>query len=103
MCRNKKAVSEVTQHAESSKQWAIELLVGSTPVEFKIDTGADMSIIREETNHSLIPKSPLEPADIPLDSPGGALQCIGETQSTVTYKKKDPATQSICHPRANCK
>ncbi|KAK0133853.1 hypothetical protein N1851_030617 [Merluccius polli] len=31
--------------------------------------GCDVSIIRKETYHSLIPKRPLEPADIPLDSP----------------------------------
>lgn len=70
VCRNRKAVSEVTEQKEqlhpyflgavnktdgSSAQWAIELLVGSTPVEFKINTGADVSVIQEETYHSLIP------------------------------------------------
>lgn len=49
-----------------------ELLMGSMPVKFKIDTEADVSIICEQTYHSLIPSSPLEPAEIPLDSPGGA-------------------------------
>ncbi|KAK0156229.1 hypothetical protein N1851_000482 [Merluccius polli] len=108
VCRNKKAVSEVTEQQQSyseqqrsyflgavskaadgsSEQWAVKLLVGSTPVEFKIDTGADVNIIREETYHSLRPKTPLEPADIPLDSPGGELQCIGQFQSTVAYKGK---------------
>lgn len=62
--------------------------MGSTPVEFKIDTGADVNIIREETYHSLRPKTPLEPADIPLDSPGGELPCIRQFQSTVAYKGK---------------
>ncbi|KAK9519969.1 hypothetical protein VZT92_022659 [Zoarces viviparus] len=103
VCRSRKAVSEVTEQTEqqqpyflgavnksggSPEQWAVDLLVGSTPVDFKIDTGADVNIIREETYHSLIPKKPLEPADIPLDSPGGELQCIGQIQSTVTYKGK---------------
>ncbi len=72
----------------SSEQWAVKLMVGSTPVEFKVDTGADVSVIRENTYHSLTPKSPLEPADVPLDSPGDELQCPGQIQSTVTYKGK---------------
>lgn len=73
-------MSEVTELAEqqpyflgavrkadrSPEQWAVELLVG-----FKIDAGADVTIIREETYHSLVPKGPLKPADIPLDSPDG--------------------------------
>lgn len=40
---------------DSSEQWAVKLLVGSISVEFKIDTGADVNIIREETYHSLRP------------------------------------------------
>lgn len=99
VCRNRKAVSEVTEQLHSSflgpvnktdgssEQWDSELLVGSTLVEFKIDTGADVSVIRE-TYHSLIPKSPLEPADIPLDSLGGELECLGHILSTVTHKRK---------------
>lgn len=90
-------MSEVTELAEqqpyflgavrkadgSPEQWAVELLVG-----FKIDAGADVTIIREETYHSLVPKGPLKPTDIPLDSPGGELQCRGQMESTVTYKGK---------------
>lgn len=47
-----------------------------------------MNIICEHTYHSLIPKCPLEPADIPLDSPGGELECIGQIQSKVTHNGK---------------
>ncbi|KAK0146758.1 hypothetical protein N1851_013875 [Merluccius polli] len=115
-----KAVSEVTEQQQSyseqqrsyflgavskaadgsSEQWAVKLLVGSTPVEFKIDTGADVNIIREETYHSLRPKTPLEPADIALDSPGGELQCIGQFQSTVAYKgKTHPLTAYVIRGR----
>lgn len=103
VCRSKKIVSEVTERTEqqlpyflgavfkadgSSEQWSVQLLVGSTPVEFKIDTGADVSVINEHTYHSPIPKGPPQPSEIPLDSPGGELQCLGKTQSTVIYKGK---------------
>ncbi|KAK9534414.1 hypothetical protein VZT92_006866 [Zoarces viviparus] len=61
---------------------------------------ADVNIIREETYHLLIPKRPLEPADIPLDSPGSELQYIGQIQSTVTYKgKTHPFTAYVIHGR----
>lgn len=116
MCRTKKVVSEVTEQMEQRlpyfleavsktdeprEQWSVELLVGSTPVEFKIDTGADVSVISEYTYHSLIPKCPLEPSIIPLDSPGGELQCLGKTQSTVTYKgKSHPLTAYVVRGRA---
>uniref|UniRef100_A0A3B1ITQ0 Gypsy retrotransposon integrase-like protein 1 n=1 Tax=Astyanax mexicanus TaxID=7994 RepID=A0A3B1ITQ0_ASTMX len=113
VCRNRKAVSEVTEQAEqsyflgavskaegSSEQWTVKLLVGSTPVDFKIDTGADVSIISEETYHSLFPKRPLETAKIPLDSPGGELECIGQVQSTVTYKgETHPLTAYVIRGR----
>ena len=33
-------------------------------------------------------KKPLKPSDIPLDSPGRELQCLGQIQSTVTYENK---------------
>lgn len=52
VCRNRRAVSEVTEQQQSyflgavnkaadgsSEKWAVKLLVGSTLVEFKIDTG----------------------------------------------------------------
>lgn len=116
VCRSRQAVSEVTEQTEqqqqlyflgavskaggSPEQWAVELLLGSTPVDFKIDTGADVNVICEETYHSLIPKRPLEPAEIPLDSPGGELQCIGQFQSTVTYKgKTHPLTAYVIRGR----
>lgn len=70
-------------------------------MEFKIDTGANVSVISEHTYHSLIPKGPLEPSVIPLDSPGGELQCLGKTQSTVTYKgKSHPLTVYVVKGRA---
>lgn len=74
VCRNKKAeqtekqllyfLGAVSKAGGSSKQWSVELLVGSTLVEFKINTGADVSIISEHTYHSLISKGTLEPSDI---------------------------------------
>lgn len=46
------------------------------PVEFKIDTGADSNIVSEDTFNTLTPAKALYPPNVPLDSPGGELQCI---------------------------
>lgn len=40
---------------ETSKQWTVQVHVDSTPVEFKIHTGADVNIINEDTFHTLEP------------------------------------------------
>ena len=98
--RDRIVVGILDKEVTRKLQWAVELRVGSTPVDFKIDTGADVSVICDETYHSLIPKRPLEPADLPLDSPGGELQCIGQFQSTVTYKgKTHPLRAYVIHGR----
>lgn len=81
------AVSETHGKAE---QWAVELLVGSTLLEFKIDTGTDVTVICEEAYFSI--------THIPPDSPGGEIQCLGRIQSTVTYKGRTyPLTAYIAH------
>ena len=48
----------------------------STPVEFKIDTGADVTVVNEDTFHTLAPERKLEHPDILMDSPGGELLCL---------------------------
>ena len=61
VCRSNRSVNEVTEteraektsyflgsvcHAnETSEQWTVQLQVDATPIEFKIDTGADVTVI----------------------------------------------------------
>ena len=66
VCKSRQAVSEVTEQTEQQQQfyflgavskaggspehWAVDLLLDSTPVDkIKIDTGADVNVICEET------------------------------------------------------
>lgn len=56
----------------------------SFPVEFKIDTESDVNIINEDSSfNTLTPARELNPLDIPLDSLGGELQCLGMLKATV--------------------
>lgn len=85
---------------EKSEQWTVQLQVDSSPVEFKIDTGADVTVISEDTFHTLIPERTLDPPDIPLDSPGGELLCLGRFNATASHKGKDyPFTAYVVRGR----
>lgn len=63
------------------------------PVEFKIDTESDVTIINEDSSfNTLTPARELNPLGIPLDSLGGELQCLGMLKATV---KTSPITAHV--------
>ena len=73
-----------------SDEWCVDLIIKETKINFKIDTGADTSIMSENEFNNLKVKPNLEPCDgIRLRSPGGVLQCIGQFVAKVTYKSND--------------
>lgn len=64
-------------------------MIGETPVKFKIDTGADLNIMEEETFNMLCPKQQLVQSNIPpMSSPGSQLTCVGKFQANAQYKEK---------------
>lgn len=70
-------------------QWTVQILIGATPVKFKIDTGADLNIMEEETFNMLYPKQILVQSNIPpMSSPGGQLICLGRFEANAQYKEK---------------
>uniref|UniRef100_A0A3B3I785 Gypsy retrotransposon integrase-like protein 1 n=1 Tax=Oryzias latipes TaxID=8090 RepID=A0A3B3I785_ORYLA len=104
-CRSSRSVNEVTEAQEGeqtsyflgsicdakekkSEAWTVLLQVESVPVHFKIDTGADVNIINEDTFQALDTGKVLHPPDLPLDSPGGELSCLGCFDAAVSYKNK---------------
>lgn len=88
---------------DKSEQWTVQLQVDSTPVEFKIDTGADVTVISEDTFHTLRGERALDPPDIPLESPGGELLFLGCFNATVSHKGKDYQLTAyvVCGRRVN--
>ena len=58
---------------DTDPPWTITLPVSSQLLEFKIDSGADTSIISEETYHSLQPSPKLDPVSSSLVGVGGPL------------------------------
>ena len=101
VCRT--VVGEVTRTSEETSQhfflgaiksgtseeepWSITLRINQKPVQFKIDTGADISVMSELTYQAL-PKCPeLQPSNAILSSPGGKLNCKGRFTANIVLKE----------------
>ena len=80
-----------SENAED-KPWYVSIRVSEGPqgnIVFKVDSGADESLINYETYQKLSKLGklpPLESASMPLKSPGGTVSIIGVTRSTLRYK-----------------
>ncbi len=57
-------------------------------MKFKIDTGADVTVIKEETFNSLGNKVELSKTLARYDSPGGRINCLGQFETSTEYKDK---------------
>lgn len=78
----------VTNTRENDEQWTVQFAIGTTPVIFKIDTGADANVMGVETFNKLVPEKKLEPSNVTLCSPGGQLDCLGMFEASTEYKGK---------------
>ena len=67
--------------------WSVFLPINGRDVKFKIDTGADASIISRKTFLSLKEKPALHAAhNVQLHSPGGKLKIIGQFNTDTVFK-----------------
>ena len=69
-------------------EWTVSLTICNMPVTFKIDTGADATVIDQGTFKLMKPKMKLRPPDTRFISPGGNLSCIGRFEATTSYKER---------------
>ena len=74
---------------QDEKPWEITLNINNTPVTFKIDTGADISVMSEITLNSLLKKPKLHVTNSVLHSPGGQLVCKGKFEAKTSFKNHD--------------
>uniref|UniRef100_H3APJ0 Peptidase A2 domain-containing protein n=1 Tax=Latimeria chalumnae TaxID=7897 RepID=H3APJ0_LATCH len=82
-------LGSITCVDESSKPWKVNLITNGTAVNFKIDTGADASVISEATYLSMHNPPQLMSTDTILNSPGGKLQCKGLFSAKTRFKKTE--------------
>ncbi|XP_064595725.1 uncharacterized protein K02A2.6-like [Liolophura sinensis] len=63
--------------------WTVNLRILNKSIKFKIDSGADVTIMCETTYNSLQPRPALKPASAMLSSPGGNLTVRGEFETDI--------------------
>ncbi|CAL9695394.1 unnamed protein product [Knipowitschia caucasica] len=78
----------ITDVEDSTKAWTVKLPIQGTQITFKIDSGADTSVIPDETFEKLAYKPKLRRPANKLESPGGKLNCVGYFIATTMRKEK---------------
>lgn len=68
------------------RDWVVNLKMGGSPVTFKIDTGADVTVMSERVWQQMAEPPPLSETKTQLTSPGGELQSVGEFLATTEVK-----------------
>lgn len=75
-------LATLTSHSRGSSPWVVEILVNGYPVDFKVDTGADVTVVPE--NLSTQWKQALDPSQKSLKGPNNArLDVVGQFLSTL--------------------
>ena len=59
-------------------EWYINLDVNGDPINFKIDSGADVTVISEDIYRRMPNRPHLKPSKVVLNSPGGQLSNLGQ-------------------------
>ena len=77
--------SDLLEH----NMWRVQIKVSRKPVVYKIDTGADITAMSKSIFDSLPNQPKIHPFRIALFSPGGELQCAGQSTTTVTCYNKN--------------
>lgn len=62
--------------------------INRKPVQFKINTGADISVISASTYQALPERPKLKPSNAVLSSPGGILSCKGQFTADISLNNK---------------
>jgi len=106
MCRTRGAIRAVESHvaflgtleSKVSNPWSVTLLVNGRPVEFKIDTGTDVTIIPLQS----IPDVVLRPPTKTLIGANCATLCIeGQFAATLKYHDREAAEEVYAVKKLN--
>ena len=86
-------LTEIDISKEQSEPWRTQVSIGNKMLNFKIDTGADVSVISKAVFESIKPEQKLQHSKVTLRSAGTKLNCLGQFLARVdlsgkTYKVK---------------
>ena len=68
--------------------WTVRLYVNGQPINFRIDTGADVTVISKTTYHQFENPPRLAPCQLRLASPGGSLKTLGQFKAKLQHRGK---------------
>lgn len=71
-----------------TEPWTTDIKIKGSVFTFKIDTGADVSVMSAEDYKKLHPSPKLQPPNTTLKSPGGIVQCMGKFETEVELKNE---------------
>ena len=81
-------VGTINSHDSFEDPWSVVLYIDRKPVRFKIDTGADISVISVPTYQALPQRPKLKPSSAVQSSPGGMLSCKDRFTANISHKNK---------------
>ena len=78
-------------NSSNEAPWRVSVKLNGTDrgTSFKIDTGADVSVMSLQTYNNMSPKPPLQKTAAVLRSPAGTLDCKGKIEVTARVKGVD--------------
>ena len=76
----------VVHCADKTDAWFVNLTVKRSKLKFKIDTGADVTVITKQTWLAMTDRPRLERASVRLNSVGGQLRTCGQFLATSKHK-----------------
>ena len=68
--------------------WRIDLRINDLDVNFKIDTGADVSVITESQWKKMRPRPKIHTTQAKLESPGGKVETLGQFVAKTSWRGK---------------
>ncbi|XP_043239392.1 uncharacterized protein K02A2.6-like [Amphibalanus amphitrite] len=76
-------------HVDAERSpWIVHLKLCGKKVPFKIDTGADVTVISKDTYSKMSWKPALQPVKQNLTGPGGSVSCCGSFRTQVRFKNE---------------
>lgn len=80
-------VADIIDQPDSENDWFVNLPINDSTVEFKIDTGADITLVSQAEFKRLPHRTQLVTTKRgPITSPGGEVKSIGKFLATSEYK-----------------
>ena len=88
--RNLDEVSEEYVGTDTDEtEWYIDLDVNGDPLNFKIDSGADVTVISEDIYRRMPNRPHMKPSKVILNIPGGQLNNLGQFVARTLYKGEE--------------